>query len=202
MQEPSQENIKMARFIAGAIGFEPVVYPYYDNDRTKRLDILKLTDPIDKNVGIYCTIGVSNYPNLIGDKNIPVELMLTSYKKFDKATNILSTCGFYITKDKYECSLGGVFMRMVEFYYKGIDMKHIFFIRPYLWSEKLDQMKIENKEANFLLCIPISDKELEYKLKNGSSALEELLMKNKIDIYDLERKCTIEKPKKKWVSPF
>jgi hypothetical protein len=196
MKEPSQDDIKMARFIAGAIGFEPAVYPYYDDSRTNQLDILKLTDPIDNNVGIYCTIGVSNYPNLVGEKNIPVELLLTAYKKFDKAANVLSTCGFYITKDRFECSLGGVFMRMIQFYYKDIEMKHIFFVEPFLWAEKLYQMHLENKEVNFSLCIPISDKELEYKLEKGSSALENLLQKNKTDIYDLERKCSIDNPNK------
>ncbi|MCZ4243596.1 suppressor of fused domain protein [Pedobacter punctiformis] len=194
MKELLEEDIKMAKFIAGAIGFEPQVYPYYDNDRTNQLDILKLTDPVDNNIGIYCTIGVSNYPNIVDGKNIPLELMLTAYKRFEKATNILSTCGFYIIKDRFECGLGGIFKRMIEFYYKGIEMKHIFFIEPFLWSEKLVQMDIENKEANFLLCIPISDKELEFKLEKGSAALEELLMKNQIDIYDLDRKCVIENP--------
>lgn len=52
MEDPSQDDIKMARFIAGAIGIEPAVYPYYDDSRTNQLDILKLTDPIDNNVGI------------------------------------------------------------------------------------------------------------------------------------------------------
>lgn len=189
MKEPSIENIQMARFIAEAIGFEPKVYPYYDDDRKNQLDILKMTDPVDASVGIYCTIGVSDYPNPVGGKSIPVELLLTAYKTFDKASNVLSTCGFYIAKDKYECSPGGVFMRMIQFYYQGIDMKHIFFIEPFLWAEKLNQMNIEHKEAHFLLCIPISDKELKYKLEKGSQALEMLLLHNKIDIYDFERKC-------------
>lgn len=32
MKQPSTEDIKMAKFIASAIGFTPTVYPYYDND--------------------------------------------------------------------------------------------------------------------------------------------------------------------------
>lgn len=159
---------------------------------TNQLDILSLTDPIDNEVGIHCTIGVSNYPNLIGDRNIPIELLLTNYKKYEKATNILATCGFYITKDKFECRPGEVFRRIIEPYYTDISMKHILFIEPFLWAEKLDQISVENKDVNFLLCIPISDKELEYKNENGFEALEELLMMNEINIYDLERKCLMQ----------
>ncbi len=192
MKQPSTEDIKMAKFIASAIGLSPTVYPYYDNDKTNQLDILSLTDPIDNEVGIHCTIGVSNYPNLIGDRNIPIELLLANYKKYEKATNILATCGFYITKDKFECRPGAIFRRIIEPYYTDISMKHILFIEPFLWAEKLDQMKVENKDVNFLLCIPISDKELEYKNENGFEALEELLMMNEINIYNLERKCLIQ----------
>ncbi|RZM03126.1 MAG: hypothetical protein EOO88_56710, partial [Pedobacter sp.] len=122
MKELSKENIKLAQDVAKAIGIEPNVYPFYDNDRSHELDILNLVDPIDKNVSIHCTIGLSDYENLVGGKNIPVELLMTGYKKFDKVKNILSTCGFYIIKDKFECRPGSVFMRMIEFYYKDKDM--------------------------------------------------------------------------------
>jgi hypothetical protein len=191
MKELSKENIKLAQAVAKAIGFEPKVFPHYDNDNKHELDILNMVDPIDKNVTIHCTIGLSDYENLVGKQNIPVELLIAAYKKFEKAKNILSTCGFYIIKDKYECRPGSVFMRMIEFYYKDKEMKHIYFAEPFLWQDKLDQIKAENKEANFLFCIPISDAELAYKQKNGDDALESLLQENEIDIYDLDRKSVI-----------
>src|ERR1700754_3435937 len=111
---PSADNIKLGKFVAGALGFEPHVYPYYDKTEDNKLSILSLLDPIDKTVGIYCTIGVSDFPNIINSTNIPVELLLAAYKEFDKAPNILSTCGFYISKDRFECRPGTVFMRMIE----------------------------------------------------------------------------------------
>jgi hypothetical protein len=48
-----------------------------------------------------------------------------------------------------------------------------------------------------LLRLPISDKELAYKSEKGGAALELLLQENDIDIYDFERKCVIENPRKK-----
>jgi len=193
--EVSQDNIKLARFLAGAIGFEPNVYPYYDDGESHQIDILSLKDPIDELVGIYSSIGLSDYENLVavsdGKNNIPIELMMTAYTRFESATNILSTCCFYIIKDKFECRPGAVFMRMVEFYIKDSPMKHIYFTSPFLWQEKLDQLHLDSKHVAFLLCIPISDRELQYKLEHGDDALESLFQDNEINIYDLYRESVL-----------
>jgi hypothetical protein len=188
---PSADNIKLGKFVAGALGFEPHVYPYFDKTEENKLSVLSLADPIDQNVKIYCTIGVSDHPNIINATNIPIELLLATYKKYDKAPNILSTCGFYISKDGFECRPGTVFMRMVELYYKDTEMKHIYFTEPFLWQEKLEQLTLENKKVTFLFCIPISDKELQYKQENGDDALESLLQEHEIDFYDINRKSVI-----------
>lgn len=193
--EVSQENIKIARFVAGAIGFEPHVYPYFDNDKVNQIDILSLKDPIDENVAIYCSIGLSDHTNLvqIGEKqeNIAIELLLAAYKEFQEAPNVLSTCCFYIIKDRYECRPGAVFMHMNEFYFKDSDMRHIFFTTPFLWQDKLEGLSLESKKVEFLLCIPISENELQFKIDKGDEALESLLHENEIDIYDLSRKSVL-----------
>lgn len=48
-------------------------------------------------------------------------------------------------------------------------MKHLYFTAPYLWEDKLEDFRVDDKVVNFLLAIPISDHELEFKNKNGSS---------------------------------
>ncbi|SDE87347.1 Suppressor of fused protein (SUFU) [Mucilaginibacter pineti] len=188
---PSADNIKLGRFVAGALGFEPKIFPYYDEKEENQLDILSVTDPIDNSVNIYSTIGLSDHPNMIGSTNIPVELLLATYKIYNQASNVLSTCGFYIAKDKFECRPGAVFMKIMQFYYQNTEMKHIYFTAPFLWQDKLDQLKLDNKEVHFLLCIPISDKELEFKLKNGDDALESLLQQHEIDFYNFDRKSVL-----------
>lgn len=193
--QPSPDNVKMAQFVAQAIGIEPHVYPYYDNDRSHELHILQLTDPIDPNVGINMTVGLSDHENLVavegGHQNIPIELFMASYKEFEQAANVLSTTAFYIWKDKYECRPGNVFKHMVDMYIKDTDMKHIYFTQPFLWEDKLDQLQLGSKKVAFLLMIPCSDAEVHYKLQHGDDAFEQLLQDNDIDIYDLNRKSVI-----------
>jgi hypothetical protein len=189
-----ENNKKIFKFIAGAIGFEPHVFKYKDENETHSIDILDLIDPIDRNVKIYCSIGLSNYDNIVemknGNKNVPIELLMATNIKYDKVPNILSTCCFYVIKDNYNCQPGTVYKHMVGMYYKNSNMKHILFIRPYLWEDKVGDYKTDNKAIHFLMGVPISDKELEYKLKNGSDDLMEKIVEGG-DIYNYNRKSII-----------
>ncbi|MCV9934096.1 suppressor of fused domain protein [Flavobacterium sp. LS1R47] len=190
--EVSQDNIKIAKFVAGSIGFEPHVYPYWDDSKEKSIDILSLVDPINKNVRFYSSIGVSDYPNKIEIKNdevinIPIEILISGYSKFDKIANILSTCCFYIIKDKWSCQPNDVYKNIIDLYYPKKEMKHIMFNAPFLWEDKLVPLKLDSKQVHFLFAIPISDNELEYKNKNGAKALIALFQSKNVDVFDIER---------------
>jgi len=193
---PTSENREYAQFFAKAIGINPTVFPYYDNDKTNSVDILSVDDPLDKNVTFYSTVGLSDFPNEIEMKddsmlNIPVELLMTGYKKYDKIGNILSTTSFYISKNSWQCQPGTVFKDIVTDYYNS-EMKHIMFIRPFLWEDKLSDLQFGNKKIQCLLCVPISDKELQFKEKNGQDILEDILFGQKeIDIFNIERESAI-----------
>ncbi|MGU3375210.1 suppressor of fused domain protein [Chryseobacterium sp. M5A1_1a] len=193
---PTTENKEYAQFVAKAIGINPTVFPYYDDDKTNSIDILSIDDPLDANIAIYSTIGLSDFPNEIemnddSNLNIPVELLMTGYKKYENMANILSTTSFYISKNKWTCQPGTVFKDLVSDYY-DFPMKHIMFIRPFLWEDKLSDLKFGNKKIHCLLCIPISEKELEFKEKNGQEMLEDLLFGEKdIDIFDLQRESVL-----------
>ena len=122
--------------------------------------------------------------------NIPVELLMTGYKVYDRIPNILSTCAFYLSKNKWTCQPGRVFMRMLDFYYKK-EMQHVMFIDPFLWANKLEPLKLENKTVNWLLAMPISESELQYKIANGYDELQKLFIKNDVNMFDLDRKSVI-----------
>ena len=193
--EVSQDNIKIARFVANAIGFKPQVFPYWDDDKKHSIDILDLVDPLDSNKKFYCTIGISDFPNLIdmkvGEENIPVELLITGYKEFDKVPNILSTCGFFIMKNRWTSQPGSIFKDIVQTYYADVDMKHIMFTSPFFWQDKLQPLELESKVVNWLLAVPISDKELLFKNENGVAALEALFDKKETDVFNLNRKSVV-----------
>lgn len=76
-------------------------------------------------------------------------------------------------------------------YYEDSEMKHLIFVSPFLWENKLMPLDLGTKTVNWLLCIPISENELEYRMKNGASALEDLFQEKDIDIFDINRNSVI-----------
>jgi hypothetical protein len=190
----STENKELAKYVTTIVGINRTVQRHWDDKNENCIDIFTCDDPTDSEVKFYGTIGLSDYPNIVemenGNKNIPVEMLMTGYKVYDKIPNILSTCAFYISKNKWNCQYGSVFMRMVDFYYKK-EMRHIMFVSPFFWEGKLEPLKLESKTVNWLLAIPISELELQYKIKHGLENLQSLFEKNGIDVFDLERKSVL-----------
>lgn len=192
---PSQDNIQLAHAVAAAIGIDPQVYAYHDESKQNTLHILNCKDPLDQNSTIYCTIGLSDHPNEIelsdgSLKNIPVELLIAGNNSHPQWANILSTAGFFVTKNKWTCQPGAVFKSVINKYYKA-PLKHVLFVEPFMWQDKLDNMKLSDKKVAFLLLVPISDAECAYREKNGFDALETLFMEREIDITDLNRASVV-----------
>ena len=64
---------------------------------------------------------------------------------------------------------------------------HLYFSAPFLWESSLKTLDCGTKKVSWLLAVPISDAEYEYLIEHGDSALEDLLEKQRIDIFDLTR---------------
>ncbi|MCS4533828.1 suppressor of fused domain protein [Neisseria montereyensis] len=196
MEEKIAINKQIAKYLHPILGINPNFRRYWDEDEKNYLDILNVEDPMDASVNFWGTIGVSHFPNPIelkdgGTKNISVEILMSGLKIYDNIPNILATCGFYITKNKWEVQPGSVFMRMVDMYYSQLEMSHIMFVSPFLWEDKLQPLKLDSKTVHWLLAIPISQSELDYRNNNGLDALESLLEEKNADIFDLNRKSVI-----------
>jgi len=194
--EKSQININLARTIAEAIGFNPNVYPHFDDNNLNSIDILECTDPLNKENRFFCTIGLSDIPFKIlnEEQNFGIEIFIVAKDKNEFASKLLSSCSFFIGKDNWEARPGAVFRDVISLYNKNIEMKHIYFTEPFLWQDKLEQIssKIEEKNILFLLAVPISENELLYKNKNGDEEFEKLLFLTKnIDLFDLNRKSVV-----------
>ncbi|KPH14074.1 suppressor of fused domain protein [Chryseobacterium sp. ERMR1:04] len=195
-QQTSEENKKLSDYITNIVGINKMIDRHYDKEKKQIIDIFTCDDPLYPKIKICGTIGVSDYPNKIemndnSFKDIPIELLIGGYTEFNMLANILSTSGFYIINKGWECQPGSVFMRIVEMYCETSEMKHIMFVSPFLWEDKLEPLQLEKKTVHWLLCIPISDKELEYKMENGASALEDMFQEKDIDIFDINRKSAI-----------
>lgn len=179
--------------LSRVIGFTPKVVEYYDQIRTSKIDIYIGTDRPDFGISTYSTIGLSKYPIDLTNKNgedIRVEFISICNSDVVKFPNIIATCAFNIINNNYSCRPGTVYPDIVKEYYDGKEMEHVYFTSPFLWEE-LQNIYIDNNVVTWLLAMPISNNEFEFLKINGSDALEDLLEKNSVDIFDINRKSIL-----------
>jgi hypothetical protein len=180
----------------------------YKNDKKLTFDILTLQNVPQKGMTTYATLGLSEY--LLRDdsnnqKPRRVELLsaLMDDTDFEKVTgdienkenfyedSLLYICCYMINEGSYIFP-GDKWINFFSNKYEDFsEMEHLFFMTPTLLTNKLLPTIIEDKEIEWLLCVPISNKELKYLENYGPGALEKLLLKNKVDVSDLLRKSVV-----------
>lgn len=192
MEKPSALRQAVAQGLLKIAGESRKIFQYKDADDQDEVDIF-----FDKNnptIGITtcATIGMSEVDQgfrLPDGKDLRVEL-IGACGEYKFLPNILSTCAFNLRDHDYPCYPGAVHPHVVEEYYPDFEMKHILFVSPFLW-DNLDDIFCENKQITWLMAVPISEAEYVYLEENGSDALENLLEKKDIDVFDLERASVV-----------
>ncbi len=180
-------RIEIYKRLSAMLGTESKVTKYYDEGEENSMHIMCVADPTNPSVNFYSTLELFQYPVI--DRKY--EILIAGYINYSYLPDILSTCAFFVMKDGWDCTPGTVFETLVEMYAPSLEMKHIMFIQPYLWEDKMKNFILGDSLINFVLAIPISEKELEYKNKYGVEALEILFQNNKLDILDFNRKSLV-----------
>lgn len=189
MSGPSNDNRTLAKMVAAAFGGNPNVRRFWDDHHENHVDILDCKDRPQVGVSSFATLGLSDSPLCLDGAEYAVRAELVgacgnSFSDFDHA---MATAAFCVMNSKWFCAPGVVFPDVLSMYSCSPTMKHILFVPPFLWEDELKTMKFETKNVAWLLVVPISEEEREYGIVNGFDALEDLLMGNKIDVFDLRR---------------
>ncbi len=186
-QKPSEFSKTLYKKLNPILGINSTVFSFGDDGNKLKIYILTTTDPIDNNVIYFSTLSLTE----LGPYHNNSEIIITGYQKYEELANVLTTAAFFIIKEEWKSQTGVVFETLVEQYYPDKNVKHLLFVEPYLWEDKLQDLSIGERRINFLLAIPITQAELEYKKTYGHDALENLLEEKNIDIFDIDRKSTL-----------
>lgn len=171
-------------------------------------DILTVRNTPNKGVTTYITSGLSEYELKDDQNNKPsrrIEFIsvLKDNTDFQKLTgdptdeisfykdNLMYLTCYMINELSYVFP-GDVWNGFfTNSYQKFSKVEHLFFMHPKLITNRFQPFMIDDKEIEMLLCVPITQKELDYCQKNDSAALEKLLVDSKVDISNLFRKSLI-----------
>ena len=193
MNDITEENKAIARMALEAFGGTLNVACYWDEAENNSVDLLACKDRPEKGVTSYSTIGLSDSPILVGGDEIGVRLELVGacsslVKEFP---NIITTAAFCIINSKWSCSPGAVFPEVVEMYNCSKTMKHLLFVPPFLWDEKLKTIDFSSKTVAWLLAVPISEEEYKFAEEESSDKLEDLFEENQIDLFNINRPSVV-----------
>lgn len=188
-----QRKKTIFKVLHDTIQLTPKVLSYADESEEHHIDMYIGANRPDIGLTTYSTIGLSEYS--IGLKNkagkeIRVEFIGMCDSDFLEFPNIIASCAFNIIKDNYSCAPGMVNPNVIDLYYDGLEMRHIYYTYPIYW-DSLREKSVDDHIVKWLLAIPISDNELEYLNKNGVEAFESLLEQNDTEVFDIYRKSTV-----------
>lgn len=185
----SEQGKAIARAIVDAFGTRPRIHAYYDDKRQSVVHIASAPGVIGDDLTAYATIGVHEYSIGHEEGGLPlrIEMLGLCASTSEIFPNILASCAFNIINSQFTCHPGAVFPNVVTFYHPEGALKHVLFVPPFLWEDRVRTMTFDDKKVAWLLAVPISDAELEYARMHGHEALEDLLEQHDADIADLDR---------------
>jgi antitoxin YqcF len=189
----SHDNKTIAKQIVAAVGGNPSVKKFWDEENNHHIDLLLLADRPTSGVTTVSSIGLSDTPLYFKNKEYPtrVEILGCCESKEELFPNIISTASFSIIKDGWFCAPGIIYPDIISMYYPGYSMKHLYFTTPFLWEDSLPTIELPTKKISFLLAVPISEEERSYAVEHSVAELESSFEKNNIDIFNLRRTSTI-----------
>ena len=174
-----------ARKVRDVFGCAPKIYRHYDVPEEHFIDILSCEDR-PAGVTSYSTLGLHEYPNLIDEDDIRVELCGTAAIAMTDFANVLGTCAFNVIKDQWRAFPAIAHPDVVKMYYPEAKMRHVCFAES-LWDDLHTVHLPGDLIVHWLTVIPISESEFVYMHEQGWSELEKLFMEKEIDYWDLNR---------------
>ncbi|KXZ64253.1 suppressor of fused domain protein [Acinetobacter venetianus] len=189
MQQNFLENKKIAETLTHVFNGTPSIFRYWDEPKENFIDIFISTGCLSPELTAYATIGLSDFPNLVGPNklDIRVEIIGICLSDSESFANVLSTAAFCIINLQWPCYPTSIFPNILSMYDCSRTMQHLFFTDPFLWEDQLKTLNLETKTVAWLLAVPISEAEYRYAAEHGAEQLEKLLAKYQIDVTDINR---------------
>lgn len=165
---------------------------YWDDTRSSFVDIAKYAGSPAEGMSSYSTLGLSAYPLMDGTEEMPfrIEICGAADDGWNQFPHMLASAAFEVMGGEYlypDRILGGI----VESYYPDLAMKHLLFMSPFLWGDRLQSFDAGGRTVAWLQAFPISEAEMQYGRSNSVDALTDLLQQREVDPVDLSRPSAI-----------
>lgn len=185
------DNKKVAKHALSFVGGKPNVVRHYNDDESKKIDIMTSNTGVIKGIPTCATIGL-NQTDIglsVKGKTLRVELVAVCDLNPEILGSILANISFEVM-DKKSCAYGMLIPNVISFYVKETELKHVVLMSPVFWPE---YQVLEDEECTiaWLMAVPITDSEKKYIEKNGVADFDSFLEIKKIDVINMRREAII-----------
>ena len=192
VESPTESSKLVARHLAEKLGGTPSVHRYWDERHAKAVYLLTCRNTPAVGISTYATVSLSDHPLTHAGKELPIRAEIltacaTSARSVDKA---IASAAFYVINSGYELFPGAIFPEVLSLVGASVRLRNMFFTTPFFW-EDVAEFKVGNYRIAPLLGVPITDEEMAYAVTEGPSALERRFEDRSINIFDIERVCTV-----------
>ncbi|MEU7750304.1 suppressor of fused domain protein [Micromonospora sp. NPDC049171] len=187
MAEVTEANRSLARTVGAVFGGRPRVTRFWDGSHESHVEILTSAGQPQEGVTSYATIGLSDTP--LPGRVVPplgVELVGVCYSDIAAYPKVLARAAFQVINSGWRCEPGAVFPGVVSAHLETA-LNHLLLAPPFLWEDELPSRVVGDKTVAWLLALPISEGEADYRRRHGADALEDLFERAQIDIFDIGR---------------
>lgn len=185
------DNKKVAKYALGFIGGKPNVSRYYNDDESKKIDIMTSDSGVIKGIPTCATIGLcqTDIGLSINGKKLRVELVAACDLNSEILGNILATISFEAMELK-SCEYGMLIPNVVRSYVKGTELKHVALMSPVFWPN-YQVLEDDDCIVAWLMVVPITDSEKNYIEQNGIAAFDSLLERKDADVINMQRRPVV-----------
>ncbi len=187
-KKPSGDTKLVARHAISAFGAPPSVWRFTCEREEFSLDIGGCSDRPTKGIVSYTTIGLSDY-QVATCRESPAYVELAAACAADRPLfpNILAAAAMLLVRQQKEVKPGDSIRDVVAEFYPRATVSHLYLARPFLWGERLQLLRGEEKSITWLLAVPVTSGELLYLETQGGEGLEQIYRQRRVDMFSLGR---------------
>jgi hypothetical protein len=187
MIEVTAYDKAVARAAARALGGEPRVIEYRGDDDREPIAVLQSADRPTPGFVAYSTVSLHRAPNLVGERDIRVELLGVAPAGKAEFGNLLAGAAGLVAEYGFTAALGGVLPGVFADYDLSDTLEHLVLCPPFAY-EQLGAVELDDgPSVHWLQAVPISESERRFHLAHGFDALEARFTEAEMEYWDLDR---------------
>jgi hypothetical protein len=184
---------ELAAVTRAVLGGDPSRVVYHGVEDTVAVSVLAAVDQPEVGVTSWATVGMSAIGNrwrTDDGRAVRIELLAAARSEHVAMGAALAGCAFNVAAGDYVAAANVIFPDVIAVNDPTVGMKHAMLTAPFLWSVPTPDGQ-SGRVTRWLQVVPVDDAEFEFARRYGVDMLQGRLLKERIDVYNLNRASAV-----------